>query len=289
MTDLLHCYGALALECATSPKQPTLARDAATELADHIANDLARLLPGVERLDLSIAAAAFDPAELLRPGWPLHATLSELTERAPKTGEPRVLGFASFEDAMPPGLQPDPQLRDGPLRLIPFTLQGDADAVLAVGRAMEETLLETGMANAATSLFAQTAFGATLEHARYLSLHDLCAMTGMQYEHAGIGPLWPLVEAALFSPESECWLDAAPEPLARYANGEVRIARWGFDGWSEAGFAPAATAPEKLSRAFDFFQARQRQIAALLGAHGIGVHWVECGVGADARRKLAEA
>lgn len=289
MTDLLHCYGALALECASPPRQPTLAREAATELADHIANDLARLLPGVERLDLSIAAAAFDPAELLRPGWPLHATLSELTQRAPKTSESRVLGFAAFEGAMPPGLQPDPQLQDGPLRLIPFTLQGDADAVLAVGRAMEETLLETGMANAATSLFAQIAFGATLEHARYLSLHDLCAMTAMQYQHAGIGPLWPLVEAALFSPESECWLDAPPEPLACYGNGKVRIAQWRFDGWSEAGFAPAGAAPEKLSRAFDFFQARQRQIAALLGAHGIGVRWVECGVGEDARRQLTKA
>ncbi len=287
MSDLLHCYGALALECAAPPQHPMLALDAATALADHMANDLARLLPGVERLDLSIAAAAFDPAELLRPGWPLHATLSELTQRAPQTGEPRVLGFAAFDGAMPPGLQPDPQLRGGPLQLVPFALQGKANAVLAVGRAMEETLLETGMANAATSLFAQTAFGAALEHARYLSLHDLCAMTAMQYQHAGIGALWPLVETALFAPETEQWLDAPPEPLARYANGEIRIAQWRFDGWNEAGFAPPATAPEKLSRAFDHFQARQRQFAALLGAHGIGVHWVECGIGDDARRQLA--
>lgn len=286
MSDLLHCYGALALECAAPPKQPALTREAATELADHMANDLARLLPGVERLDLSIAAATFDPAELLRPGWPLHATLSELTRRAPKTIEPRVLGFATFEGAMPPGLQPEPHLRGGPLQLVPFALQGDADVALPVGRAMEETLLETGMADAATSLFAQTAFGAPLEHARYLSLHDLCAMTAMQYQHAGIGPLWPLVETALFTPEKEHWLNAPPEPLARYANGEIRIAQWRFDGWNEAGFAPPATPPEKLARAFDHFQSRQRQFAALLGAHGISVRLIECGVGEDARQRL---
>lgn len=288
MSDLLHLHGALALECSATPSRAILAREEAAELADLVANDLARFLPRVEKLDLSIAAALFDPSELLRPGWPLHATLAELTVRAPHSHDPRVFGFAAHEGAMPIGLQPDPNLRDGPLRLLPFVLQGPQDEVLGIGRAMEEVLLETGMANAATSLFAQTAFGASLEHARYLSLHDLAAMTAMQYEHAGIGPLWPLVEAALLAPESEQWLDAPPEPLARYAQGEVRIARLPFDAWLEAGFAPPGLSPEALSRTFRHFEARQRQFAALLGAHGIAANFVECSNGDDPRRRLSE-
>ncbi len=286
MSDLLHCHGALALECAAMPARAMLSRDAAAELADHVANDLARLLPGVAKLDLSLAAALFDPAEVLRPGWPLHAALAELTLRAPKSLEPRVFGFAAHEGAMPPGLQPDANLREGPLRLLPFVLQGTQAQVLAVGRAMEEVLLETGMANAATSLFAQTAFGVPLEHVRYLSLHDLAAMTAMQYEHAGIGALWPLVEAALLAPDSEQWLDAPPEPLACFANGQVRIAQFRFDGWLEAGLAPAGLSPEALSRMFGHFQSRQRQFAALLGAHGITVNFIDCANGTDPRQCL---
>ena len=68
---------------------------------------------------------------------------------------------------------------------------------------MEENLLEKGMAQAATAFFAQRAFNAPMEHARYLSLNDLLAMTAMQYEHAGIAPLWPLIESALLTPERE--------------------------------------------------------------------------------------
>jgi hypothetical protein len=37
-------------------------------------------------------------------------------------------------------------------------------------------LLETGMAEARTALAAQQAFGVAIEHARYLTLHDLAAM-----------------------------------------------------------------------------------------------------------------
>ena len=187
---------------------------------------------------------------------------------------------------MPPGLAPDPALAGGALHLLPFALLGNSDDVVAIGRTMEERLLDTGMADAATALCAQTAFGTPLEHVRYLSLHDLCALTAMQYEHVGLGPLWPLIEAALLAPETEEWLDAPPEPLARYAGGEVRIALLEIDAWADHGFAPHGADANTLSRHFDAFQMRQRQLAAVLGAHGIEVQFDYCAATADPRAAL---
>ncbi|MBB5207659.1 hypothetical protein [Chiayiivirga flava] len=286
MSAPLHSFGVFALESGAPLARALLDRDAASMLADHVSNDLQRLLPGVERLDLAIAAAAFDPAELLRPGWPRHAALAQLALAAPGRGAARVLGFGAADGAMPAGLQPDAALAGGALHLVPFALLGGADALVAVGRAMEERLLDTGMADASTALFAQTAFGTRLEHVRYMSVHDLCALTAMQYEHAGLGPLWPLIEAALLAPGSEEWLDAPPEPLARFADGEVRIALLDLDAWADRGFAPAGVDANTLSRRFDAFQRRQRQFAAVLGAHGIGVQFDHCPATRDPREVL---
>jgi hypothetical protein len=107
----------------------------------------------------------------------------------------------------------------------------------------------------------------------------------MQYEHAGLAPLWPLIEAALLAPEAQTWLDAPPEPLARYANGGVRIALIDSETWRNGGFAPASAGEDadKLERAFEHFEARKRQIAAVLAAHAIPVTFDHCPTGKDPR------
>ena len=207
--------------------------------------------------------------------------------RAPGAAGGRVIGFGAGENGLPPGLAPDPHLAGGPLRLLPFLLRGDAEALAPVAERMEQVLLDTGMASADTALFAQKAFGVQVEHARLLTINDLAAMMAMQYDHAGLGPLWPLVEAALLAPDSEQWLDAAPEPLARYAGGEVRMAMLDADAWSEGGFAPAGADAAALGRAFERFQMRQRQFAAVLGAHGIPVTFDHCPAGQDPRAVLS--
>ena len=148
-------------------------------------------------------------------------------------------------------------------------------------------LLDTGMAGADTALAAQAGFAAPVEHARLLTLNDLAAMMALQYEHAGLAPLWPLVEAALLAPEAEQWLDAPPEPLARYAGGEVRIAMLDTEAWNEGGYAPATKEPAQLARAFERFQMRQRQFAAVLDAHGIPVTYDHCPAGRDPRGILS--
>ncbi|CAN7157471.1 hypothetical protein LJR168_000129 [Pseudoxanthomonas sp. LjRoot168] len=280
--------GVMALELAagSTPRRAALSAADASGLAEKLGRDLATHAPQVRDLDLVFAGAHFDPAEALRPGWPLHQRLRELHQRAPGRGDgARVIAFGADDTAIPMPLQADDGLRGGLLRVLPFVLSGDVPAVEAVAERLESVLLETGMAQADTALLAQTAFGAQIEHARYMTLHDLAAMTAMQYDHGGLGALWPVIETALMAPTEEAWLDAVPEPLLRYASGEVHIALFEPIAW-RARYATQEATDERLERAYQHFQARQQQIAAVLEAHGIPVTFAHCPAKADARDTL---
>ena len=296
MSQISACLGALALELRPDAHAVHAALEpvAAAELAEGIARDLAILVPDAAALDLVVLAAHYDPVELLRPGWPLHAALDALASRAPLDSGRAVdggciLAFGARGGALPEAVPaPDPHYAQGAMRLVPFLLRGDANTqarVEQVGHALEEVLIDRGMAGAATALFAQHAFGAPIEHARYLTIHDLAALMAMQYEHAGLAELWPLIQAALLAPTAETWLDAPPEPLARYSDDGVRIALLDSEAWRNGGFAPSSAGEDadKLEHAFEHFEARQRQFAAVLEAHGIAVTFDHCPAGKDPR------
>jgi hypothetical protein len=290
MTPIRSCHGALALELSpgTAAARQALPRERAGALAELISRDLAALVPEVAVLDLVLLAALFDPVELLRPGWPLHAELDRLGAQAPGGAHPRVIAFgdaASADSGLP---QPDPQFSDGPLRLLPFCLRGDAALAEAAAERLEAVLLDTGMAGADTALLAQDAFAMTVEHARYLTMHDLAAMTSMQYENVGLGRVWSLVEGALLAPAREHWLEDAHEPLVRVHGRRAQVAMIEEDGWRQR--LPEADRGRDagvLERGFRRFQIRQRQIAALLEAHGLEVTFAHCPPGQDARALLA--
>jgi hypothetical protein len=253
-----------------------------------LARDLAALAPDVRELELSFAAAHFDPAEILRPGWPVHRRLQELAQRAPGREQgPRVIAFGTgAEGEIPQPLQADTNLRGGALRVLPFLLRGDAPTVAKVGALFEEILLERGMAQADTALFAQNTFAARIEHARYLTLHDLVAMTALQYQHGGLQALWPLIETALLQTDGEAWLDAPPEPLLYYTCGEARMALFTATAWKRRYAAQSTDNDERLMRTYEHFQTRQRQFTAVLEAHGIEVLFAYCAEGDDARGVL---
>ena len=251
-TDTHACFAVLALERrAESPwAQRTLDRSAVQALAARIAANLATLLPGAPALDLALPAALFDPAELLRPGWPVHTTLLALAEPSPGERGGRVIALGAHQGRMAdPLLEPDPRLADGLLGVMPLALFGAADSARELGAQMEARLLDVGMADAATALALQQAFSTELEHCRFLSLHDLCAMTAMQYQHAGLDGLWALVEAALLSPERVEWFEA-PGFAAAQRDGSVYLAQ-------QPGRAETPVAV--------------RQLEAILGVHGIPV------------------
>lgn len=271
--------GLVALELAggAPPRRAALDQDAAGALAERIARDLVGLVPQITTLELTLAAAHFDPAEALRPGWPLHRRLDELRQRAPGRDQgPRVIAFgAAVDGAVPRPFQADPELAGGALRVLPLLLSGAPGDVDAVGQALEAVLIERGMAGADTALQLQDGLGARVEHVRFMTLHDLAAMMALQYQHQHLGGLWPLIETALLAPEDTQWLDAPPEPLLRYADGEVRMALLDPAAWRKRN-APATDDPQRLARGYEHYLMRQRQLAAVLGAHGIPVTYAHC-------------
>ncbi|MEJ7745432.1 MAG: hypothetical protein WKF61_01510 [Luteimonas sp.] len=284
--------GVIALECApgTRIQRDALGQEQAASLAELLGRDLALLVPGVRDLDLVLAAIHYDPAEALRPGWPLHGMLDELRSRAPgRMQGPRVIALgADARGDVPAMFAADEAMRDGQLRVLPFVLDGEAAAVAAVNATLEDNLLDLGMARADTALHAQQAFGAKIEHARYLTVYDLAAMTGLQYRNQGLEHAWHLLESALLVPDAEAWLDALPEPLVRYANGEARMALFTPHAW-RARYAAGLPDDDarKLERGYEYFEARQRQLASILQAHGVPVTFVHCDEAADARAALA--
>lgn len=286
--------GALALELVpgSQPGRAALRQAEAGALAGLLGRDLVMLASDAAALDLVLAGAHYDPAEMLRPGWPLHRRLEELHARAPQADGPgadaaRIIAFgADAHGVVPQPLRAELELHGGPLRVVPFLLVGRAEDATAVAAEFERTLLERGMAKADTALLAQDAFDARIEHARYLTAYDLAAMIALQYRHAGLGALWPLVETALLAPEEEAWLDAPPEPLLRYIDNQVRMAEFERTGWQRR-HMPNETDPARIDRGFMQFQARQRQFAAILKVHGIDVRSVSCPAHSEPRALLA--
>jgi hypothetical protein len=286
MDDRMHCLGALALEVSPESAESEsvafqrgrscLDRSAAAAVLEPVLLDLQRLLPGTEVLDLGLAMACFDPSELLRPGWPVFTALGDLMAAAPgERSQARVVSlWSDSEGRMPvPALQPDPHLLGGPMRLLPFVLRGSPEHIAVVGELMEADLIEKGMAAAATALAAQRAFELPLEHARYLSLHDLCAMTALQYEHAGLAPVWRLLESALFTPQAEEWVEEAGEPPALFARGQALIGLPPAHAL-HAEASAAGVSPERMAR---LRAMRARQWQAVLAAHGVEAELVELG------------
>lgn len=280
--ELFRGVVALELRDGTPPQRAALGAADAGELVALLGRDLAALVPGVRDCDIALIAAHFDPAEALRPGWPLHRRIEELLARAPNTpklAEPRMIGFgADAQGELPMPLQCDANLAGGGLRVLPFVLRGAAAA--EVGAQLEDLLLDRGMAAADTALALQDGLGAQVEHARFLSLHDLAAMMALQYRNVGLEPLWDVLATALLYPEETATLDAPPEPLARYAGGEVRIALFDPEAWRKR-YATEQTDGAKLERGFEYFQARSRQFAAVLDAHGVPVMFVHCASASD--------
>jgi len=263
--------GALALELSSpAAKALILSRDNAGALAREQAQDLVRFDPRVRQLSISTVGVHYDPVELLRPDWSLWAELDQLGARAPNQDSAQVIAFAAHAGTLPGKLMPENDHLGGALRVVPFVLRGDADTLASVSARFECDLVEHGMASAQTALMAQEAFAVKIEHARYLTRHDLCAMTALQYEHAGLAALWPLIETALLSPEREQWLDIPPEPLLGWCKGHVKMVELTKSQW-QMRYAANLSASEK-ARLYVHFQARQRQFISVLAAHAISVH-----------------
>jgi hypothetical protein len=71
----------------------------------------------------------------------------------------------------------------------------------------------------------------------------------------------------------------------RYADGAVRVAAFDRNGWQRR-YAADELDPARIDRGFAHFEARQRQLAAILKVHGLDVLSVPCPAGRDPRALL---
>jgi hypothetical protein len=214
----------LALERVAGDLPPplSLSRDEAAELAELVAADLHALVPQVAEVRLALVGALFDPVELLRPGFPVWATLDELARRVPRGQLDNVVAFGSHEGRMPAQpLEPSPIFADGPMRLLPISLLAPEALAAELSEQLEIQLVGRGEAGALTSDWLIRTLGVPLEHVRYLSRNDLLALTCVQYEHVNLAPLWTLLEAALLTPYREESAMSARGLTLHYAQGKV--------------------------------------------------------------------
>ncbi len=266
---------ALELDAGSTPAQLVLDRDAAAELASLIAADLARLLPGADELGLALLGAVYDQAQILRPGWPIYAELAEHYTRAIRIHGDDVPVFAlgAHNDQMPsPTLQPERELLGGTMLLIPWILIGDVARASAVGELMERDFVAKGEASAATADWLMRRFGLHLQHARYLTRNDLCALASVQLEHAGFGPLWQLLEGALLAPEQNEEAISASGQSFFYRDRRITAEPLGYHAWASSDAAAYYREPQEFVRGFAAYLFELRQYAALLKAHGLPLH-----------------
>src|SRR5574337_1264898 len=214
----------LALEpvAGQSAARMTLSRDEAAELAQWVAADLLGLVPEVEHARLVLAGALFDPVELLRPGFPVWATLDELARRVPSGQLENVVAFGNRDGNMPvPALEPSATYAEGPMRLLPISLLAPSALADELSGQLEIQLVGRGEAGARTADWLMRTLGIRLEHLRYLSRDDLLALTCVQYEHVNLAPLWALLETALLTPQREESTMSARGLSLRYVDGTV--------------------------------------------------------------------
>lgn len=254
---------ALELSPGEHPHRLSLSRDEAAELAALVADDLHALVPEIAQTRLTLAGAVFDAVELLRPGFPVWATLNELARRVPRAQLENVVAFGHHEGQMPAQLEPDPAYAGGPMRLLPLSLLARDETAETLSERLEVELVGRGEAGTRAADWLMRMFGAKLEHARYLTRNDLLALTCVQYEHVNLAPLWQLLEAAMLTPYRPETVLSARGVALRYADGKVWMqspAQW---------LAAQDQAMAERTHAFAGAVFELRQYAALLQAHSL--------------------
>jgi hypothetical protein len=215
----------IALECEApgAPARCVADRATASALADALAHDLGMHVPELRRLDFVFVGALYDQAQLLRPHWPLHAALAETLDHLPRNAaDTHVVALGAHSGRMPqPALQPDTDLFGSPLLVMPWLLAGPADAVTAVGQQLERELLDGGLIGAELALAIGEAFAVKTVHARHMTTLDLCALACAQYEHAGLGEVWRIIETALMRPDQEQRAELSDGSSLLYRQGVV--------------------------------------------------------------------
>lgn len=254
-----------AVNAGQRPPAP-LNREKAGQLADAIANDLARILGDqIHACGLILPAALYDLTELLQPGLTWVEILLEIY-RGSFAGQgftPQVLALGGDDDFPVAALAPQRRPGSGPLLILPLLLVGEHTTIEPIQSQLEEVLLERGRSSLQTESLIRRNFHLSPRNLTYATFNDLSALLKIQLGHAGLEPLWQLLEGALFRPE-EAELAQLPEQnsfLGR--NGEIFTTFYTYDQWVATDRGDATDYRRWLLK--------QRLYEAGLAAHGLRI------------------
>ncbi len=268
--ETTHCALVVAIEFPVPqsgmPARPNIYFDRALAqpLANQLAFELGKQLPSLDGLGLVWMAACYDQAQILRPELPVHAALAGLyaagvrdTSGDVRKNAAQVMTLQALRGAAPvPALNVDERLLGGAMVLLPFAIVGAADCVEQARAILEEKLLDTGLTDARTAFMLNQALGCDAEHARLMTLDDLAALCAVQLEHAGLAPVWQILEAAIFRPDVEVSSQIGCAALH----------------WCAGTLTFETSGPGHLSLSEYSDQVLQaRQASAVLSAHGLTV------------------
>lgn len=263
--------GVLALEpvAGALPQRPLLTRATAEGLNDAMGAQLARFLPPGHDYGFVWSAALYDPAQLLRPGFPLYQELANLFVAGQRHGVAagHCLTLCERDGHMPTALlEPEPAIGGGTLFIVPIAVTGSEAAIAAASDRLESVLYDEGLADAAVVFELHRDLGVAFEHVRLMSLADLSAMMAAQLEHVGFGCAWQLIEESLYGKPARAI--EVQTPLGLSLKLDEESAWLAFEPYSlHARRHDDATRLQSYIEKLHEF----RQLQALLAAHGIPV------------------
>jgi len=200
----IRLLAGLEIQPGANPRR-VLDKHGAEQLAEHLAEDLWRVVPAVDRTLLVLGASLFEPFELMRPGFPAWLALEELADTTLRAHgfEPRILAIGAHHARMPHRqLQPPDESPQGQFVALPITLICREEDEERLQKTLEEQLFERGNIDPpARALLSETA-GLETVHGQLLTLADLIALQHVQLDSAGLGGFWTVVEHALIDGDS---------------------------------------------------------------------------------------
>ncbi len=265
--------GVLALEpvAGALPQRQMLTRATAEGLNDAMGAQLARFLPPEHDYGFVWSAAIYDPAQLLRRGFPLYQELANLFVAGQRHGVDagQCLTLCERDGRMPTALlEPDAAIGGGTLYIVPIAVTGSDESIAAASERLETELYEQGLADAAVVFELHRDLGVAFEHVRLMSLMDLSAMMAAQMEHVGFACAWQLIEEVLYGNPPRTLETLSP--LGQSLRLEDEAVWLAFEPYSLHARQHDADADTRLQSYTEKLH-EFRQLQGLLAAHGIAV------------------
>ena len=204
----------------------TLSRAQAETLAQALAADLARSIPGIDQSMLVLGGGLFEPAQLLRPGLPAWSALFDLARpvlRDQGLG-PRLLAIGSHDGRMPDQrLAPPNEALQSQFVLIPLLLVSSAEDGPNLESELERELFERGSIDPPARALLHETLGLDTVHGQLLTASDVLALQNVQMDAAGLGSFWPVVEHAVLSPDQDADFSLPAELRSRWKGAEQAL------------------------------------------------------------------